>query len=110
MKKIVFAFLLFFYCTNLFAQRGGQIKWNNTGDAYYAIEKNDIVKYSLPTFEKIILSDKKNLLLEDKKTELSIKNFFVSNDENVFLLFTNTVKVWRYETRGDYFIYNKKNW
>lgn len=108
MKKNALAILLFFYCINVFAQRGSQIKWNSYGDAYYTIEKNDIVKFSLPKFEKSVLVDKKKLLNEDKKTEIGIKNFFVSNDENVFLIFTNSVKVWRYETKGDYFIYNKK--
>ncbi|MBW7952274.1 MAG: S9 family peptidase, partial [Chitinophagaceae bacterium] len=89
------------------AQRGGALKWNEAGNAYYTTEKGEIVKYNLPDFNKVVLVEKSALISNDKKTEFTIKNFFVSNNEQVFLIFTNTKKVWRYESRGDYFIYNK---
>jgi dipeptidyl-peptidase-4 len=37
-----------------------------------------------------------------------IKSFTFSNDNNKVLIFTNTQKVWRYETRGDYWVLDLK--
>jgi dipeptidyl-peptidase-4 len=37
---------------------------------------------------------------------LEIKNFFFSPDFKKILIYTNSKKVWRYETRGDYWVYN----
>lgn len=107
MKKILLALIVIVYSVSINAQRGGALKWNEAGNAYYTTEKGEIVKYNLPDFNKVVLVEKSALISNDKKTEFTIKNFFVSNNEQVFLIFTNTKKVWRYESRGDYFIYNK---
>ena len=37
---------------------------------------------------------------------LSIRNFFFSNDDKKILIYTNTKKVWRDDTRGDYWLLN----
>lgn len=107
MKK--FLLVVFSICISfsMYAQRSNAFKWNDVGDAYYTTEKSEIVKYQLPDFEKITLVKKENLTPQGGSAALGIKNFFVSSDEQVFLIFTNTKKVWRYETRGDYYIFNK---
>ncbi len=107
MKK--FLLVVFSICISfsMYAQRSSAFKWNDVGDAYYTTEKSEIVKYQLPGFEKITLVKKENLTPQGGSAALGIKNFFVSSDEQVFLIFTNTKKVWRYETRGDYYIFNK---
>jgi len=107
MKK--FLLVVFSICISfsMYAQRSNAFKWNDVGDAYYTTEKSEIVKYQLPGFEKITLVKKENLTPQGGGAALGIKNFFVSSDEQVFLIFTNTKKVWRYETRGDYYIFNK---
>ncbi|HRP57138.1 S9 family peptidase [Agriterribacter sp.] len=38
---------------------------------------------------------------------LKIAGFEVSSDDNILLIFTNTAKVWRYNTRGDYWVLNR---
>ena len=107
MKKILLVLIVIVYSNSINAQRGGALKWNEAGNAYYTTEKGEIVKYNLPDFNKVVLVEKSALTTHDSKAEFTIKNFFVSNNEQVFLIFTNTKKVWRYESRGDYFIYNK---
>lgn len=107
MKKILLVLIVIVYSISINAQRGGALKWNEAGNAYYTTEKGEIVKYNLPDFNKVVLVEKSALATHDSKAEFTIKNFFVSNNEQVFLIFTNTKKVWRYESRGDYFIYNK---
>ncbi len=87
------------------AQGSRAVKWTKDGNAYYTNEGGEIVKYQLPGFTKTVLVEKAKLAQDGKA--IGIKNFSVSENEQMFLVFTNTKKVWRYETRGDYFIFNK---
>ncbi len=107
MKRIHFflfisIFIIAFTAT---AQRSRAINWTKDGNAYYASEGGEIVKYQLPGFTKSTLVEKAKLSLDGKA--IAIKSLSVSENEQMFLLFTNTKKVWRYETKGDYYIFNK---
>lgn len=101
--RIIYIFLFFSSIT--FAQRGGgNVQWSNDGNSFYSIENGGIVKNTLPSFNKTVLVEK--AALSNGNNTVTIKKFSVSADETVFLISTNTQKVWRYETRGDYFLYN----
>ena len=107
MKRIHFflfisIFIIAFTAT---AQRSRAINWTKDGNAYYASEGGEIVKYQLPGFTKATLVEKAKLTQDGKA--VTVKSFSVSENEQMFLLFTNTKKVWRYETKGDYYIFNK---
>ncbi len=41
-----------------------------------------------------------------KGNKISIKDYSITTDESQVLIFTNTAKVWRYNTRGDYWLYD----
>jgi dipeptidyl-peptidase-4 len=107
MKRIHFILIAFIMLIGFTAtaQRGRALKWTKDGNAYYASEAGEIVKYQLPAFTKNVLVEKSKLTQAEKP--LTIKGFSVSENEQMFLIFTNTKKVWRYETKGDYYIYNK---
>jgi dipeptidyl-peptidase-4 len=101
--RIIYIFLFFSSIT--FAQRGGgNVQWSNDGNSFYSVENGGIVKNTLPGFNKTVLVEK--AALSNGNNTIAIKKFSVSSDETVFLISTNTQKVWRYETRGDYFLYN----
>jgi len=109
MKRIHY-FLVISICLIAFsanAQRSRSINWTKDGNAYYANEAVGIVKYQLPDFTKSTLVEKAKLTQDGKA--IAVKSFSVSENEQMFLLFTNTKKVWRYETKGDYYIFNKAN-
>jgi len=77
-----------------------QVKWAKDGRSYYRAEGGDIVKYTLPQNTKTVV------LAKDKiKPVNSIRNFAFSDDEQELLIYTNTKKVWRLDTRGDYWVY-----
>ena len=78
------------------------LRWTRDGNGFYAIEKNQIVKYSLPAVESQVLVSSAELSRGGRVME--IENFILSNDESKVLLFTNTKQVWRLETRGDYWV------
>ena len=86
------------------AQPGKGHKWLPDGTGYYSTEMGELVKYDLPGFTKTVIADKKTLTPQDKSNALSVRSFTMSEDGTKVLLFTNTKKVWRYNTRGDYWI------
>jgi dipeptidyl-peptidase-4 len=101
--KLVILFT-FSFSLQINAQGSKNVKWTTDGNGYYASEGSEIVKYELPSFGKTVLVDKKSLTPEGRTSSLSVRSFSVSNDGNKVLVFTNSKKVWRYDTKGDYWI------
>lgn len=83
-------------------------KWSNDGNSYYRIEKNEITQYTLPGNTAKILVSSKQLTPQGSTTPLNISYFAFSDDQQKVLLFTNTVKVWRLNTKGDYWVLDLK--
>ena len=50
----------------------------------------------------------KTILPSSKINNINIESFTFSKSKNKILLFTKSVKVWRYNTRGDYWVYDFK--
>jgi dipeptidyl-peptidase-4 len=85
-----------------------QVKWTNDGNSYYKLEKNRVVTYTLPNRVVKTVISKEQLTPEGKSEPLEIANFSFSLDQQKILLFTNTKKVWRLNTRGDYWVFDFK--
>ena len=53
--------------------------------------------------------EKDQLILSSSEVgDIKIESFLFSQNKNKILLFTKSVKVWRYNTRGDYWVYDFK--
>lgn len=96
-----------------FGERFGPARFIDNGKSYTTLEKSadvkfarDIVKYETKTGGKEILVSAKLLIPEGDSTALSISNYEWSPDKKMLLIFTNTQRVWRYNTRGDYWVLN----
>ncbi len=104
--------LLTFFCLVLYmsshAQRGS-VHWASDGSHYYVTENNEIVSYTLPTFDKKVILTSSELLPKGKGSSLDIENFTFSTSGKYLLIYTNSKKVWRQKTRGDYWIYDSQN-
>lgn len=86
--------LLILVCSAALAQSRG-INWTKDGNGFYEIQNGGIVLVSLPKMERRqVLSN----------TGLRIQSFQLSSEGTKALIFTNTKKVWRYNTRGDYYV------
>lgn len=81
-------------------------KWTNDGGSYYLVEKGEIVKTELPSQNKTTFISKKQLTPKDSTKPLVPRGFLLSDDGTKALIYTNTKKVWRYQTRGDYWLLN----
>ena len=98
-------FLIFFVSINLFGRvLPNDVVWNESETGYFTIKDNNIVLVSTRGKEdKVILSS-------SQVNNLEIESFSFSQSKNKILIFTQSVNVWRYNTRGDYWVYDfKKN-
>jgi len=99
-----FSFLLtsFLFTTLLHAQ--GRIDWTEDGSGIREIRDNAIVRISLPDRRVDTLIPSSLLQPVGREKNLSIRSFAYSTDNRKVLIYTNTRQVWRYDTKGDYWV------
>lgn len=104
------------YTNGLYRSKGiGQLRWMKDNKSYSASEYNtaakgyDIIRYDVESGTKSVLVNASQLLPPGAATPLGIDDYTWSDDNKRLLLFTNTRKVWRYNTRGDYWVLNLDN-
>lgn len=88
----------------LHAQRTAGVIWTKDGKGYYTIENNILIKYQLPAFQRLVLADAGQLTPQGADKPIEVQAFSFTDDEKLCLLYTNSKKVWRLNTRGDYWI------
>jgi dipeptidyl-peptidase 4 len=86
----------------------GDVRWSNDGNSYYRMEKNELVQYTLPDNKPSVVFSKQQLTPEGKEAPLRISFYSFSDDQQKVLLFTNTKRVWRLNTKGDYWVLDRK--
>ena len=91
--------------------RFGPARWLPDGTAYTTVEKStdradawDIVRYDAATGARSIVLAGTRLVPQGSTTPLGIDNYVWSPDGKRLLIFTDTKKVWRDNTRGDYWV------
>lgn len=98
----------------------GQIRWLADGSGYTAVEKSattkkddegkdvsigkDIVIYHPETLDRKVLVSAEQLTPKDAEKPLAIDNYSWSDDRQKLLIYTNSKKVWRSNSRGDYWV------
>lgn len=106
-KSLLIVIVLLLVSTVFFAQNK-DLKWSSDGNSYFTLVKNEIIRNILPegNTQKVLTSEQ--LTPVNSKNSLKISFFSFSSDEQKVLIFTNTKKVWRLNTRGDYWLYDFK--
>jgi len=87
------------------AQRG-RTHWATDGYHYYRIQGNEILELDARDAESKTVLVNKEMLTPNGQPPLTVANFTLSDDGKKALIFTNTKRVWRYNTRGDYWVYD----
>lgn len=93
----------------------GAIKWLPEGNAYLTLERNDasngrdVVKYDAKTGNREVLVAGGKFIPQGEKKALSISSYTWNDDNSKLLIFTNTRRVWRYNTKGDYWVLDIKS-
>ncbi|HWW39048.1 S9 family peptidase [Pedobacter sp.] len=106
--KLSFLAALFFIFIQAKAQNKGEINWTKEGNSYYEISGGEIISLTLPKNDRKTVIPASILGMKGLN-EYNIKSFKLSDDGKKALIFTNSKKVWRYETRGDYYVADLAN-
>ena len=91
----------------------GELKWMQHTDGFTKLEGSKVG--TALKFYDIKKGEWNNLVSPDElkpagiDDPLSIEGYAWSSDETKLLIFTNTRRVWRDDTRGDYWIFDMKN-
>lgn len=85
-----------------------EVRWSDDGNSYYRLVRNEIIRYVMPDNKPVVLADKEKLTPEGSSGPLQITNFRINENLGKALLLTNTKKVWRLNTRGDYWVLDLK--
>ena len=91
--------------------RFGPARWLPDGASYTTVERSvdqrgasEIVRYDAKSGARTILVSAAQLTPKGRPGPLDIDDYAWSRDSRRLLVFTNTRKVWRQNTRGDYWV------
>lgn len=92
-------------------ERFGGFRWLKGEDAYAKFEPSDkvkdamdLVRYQIDTEKRDVLISADRLIPSGETKPLALHGYDWSADGKRVLIYTNSQKVWRYNTRGDYWV------
>ncbi len=84
------------------------IQWIQGGEAYVTVDfsssGNELTRWETKSGEKSVFVPAGKLVANGQA--IRIESFTLSEDESKVLLFTNSSRVWRSNTKGDYWVYD----
>ncbi|HEU5458969.1 MAG TPA: DPP IV N-terminal domain-containing protein, partial [Pyrinomonadaceae bacterium] len=93
----------------------GPVQWQTDGTGYFALEPApnrkgsvDIVRYDVSTGDRTVKVSAEKLIPSGATNPLAVEEFSMTADEQKLLIFTNSARVWRSNTRGDYWVLDLK--
>lgn len=95
------------------AEGFGPARWLADGSGYTLLEPSrdgkgrEIVRHRPETGERDVLVAAADLVPEGQAASLAIADYVWSADGTKLLIFTNTRRVWRLNTRGDYWVFDR---
>ena len=91
-----------------------EIRWPAEGSGYIALEASvevsaarDLVSHDSSSGERRVLVSAAELTPPKESSPLSIEDHAFSRDKSRLLVFTNSRRVWRANTRGDYWVLDR---
>jgi dipeptidyl-peptidase-4 len=94
------------------AERFGPARWMSDGESYTTLEPSaeakggrDLVLYRAETGQRQVLVSAASLVPAGASAPLAIEDYAWSPDGRVLIIFTNSKRVWRRNTRGDFWSY-----
>lgn len=81
------------------------IQWIENGDAYVTVDnENELSRWDSNTLQKSVFVP--GSALQNGGKSISVESFTISDDGSKVLIFTNSSRVWRSNTKGDYWVYD----
>lgn len=102
------------YRSGELSAQGFSANWAPETDQFWTFEgqgqtERDLVFVNPATGEKSVFMSAKDLIPEGREKPLGVDSFDSNPDNSKVLIYTNTRRVWRYNTRGDYWVLNRKD-
>jgi dipeptidyl-peptidase-4 len=95
----------------------GPARWLSDGSAYTTVERSqaiagsrEIVRYETKTGQREVLVPAQKLIPPGAEKPLAIEDYHWSPDGKKLMLFTNSRRVWRQNTRGDFWVIDLQTW
>ncbi|HEA23198.1 hypothetical protein LCGC14_1285200 [marine sediment metagenome] len=103
------------YKANQYEQNSfGPVRWMKDNKGYSTLETNtevggkDIIRYEAKSGARSVVVSASLLVPDGENEPITIADYEWSDENDKLLIFTNTRKVWRYHTRGDYWVLDLK--
>lgn len=84
--------------------QGQEFTWGTDGHSFVALEEGSVVRYDLQSVTRTVAIPANSLTVDGRP--LPVRACYFSADEKKALLYTHSVKVWRLDTRGNYWVYD----
>jgi dipeptidyl-peptidase-4 len=87
-----------------------QLRWSKKSSTYFTLDKAqkgsgvDLVRHDPATGKKEVIVPAERFIPKGAKEPLRVEGLEFSADESRLLIFTKSQKVWRRNTRGDYWL------
>ncbi len=104
LKSLKIVVLVICFAQLAYAQNRGGINWTEDGNAYTRVKDGNIIKVDPKTDAEVIIVRKEQLTVLPAKKVLNPQSYFFNKSNTKLLVFTNTAKVWRYNSRGEYWV------
>lgn len=92
------------------AQFGQQVQWSEDGNAIVKVIAGEIIQEAATNpQQRSVLVSKADLSPAAGSAPLAIRRFSLAGNGKKILINTNTQRVWRYDTRGDYWVFDSKD-
>lgn len=105
-----------FASRDFMGDRFGPARWLGNGSAYTTLETSetvqgarDIVRYDTKTGARSILVSASLFTPPGDTTALTLEDYEWSPNDELLLIYTNSARVWRQNTRGEYWVLHLKN-
>ena len=99
---------------NEFSSKGFSARWSDDGKEYLYLKESegeqkgkDIRSFNILTNKESILVKAELLIPPDNDNPLTIEGYAFSKDGAYLLIYTNSKRVWRRNTRGDYWVLDR---
>ncbi|MEL6533974.1 MAG: DPP IV N-terminal domain-containing protein [Bacteroidota bacterium] len=92
------------------SDRMGPVRWIADGEAYITFDFTsqglELARFNTADQSRSVFLSAAQLTPAGEDSPLSLEDFTLSDDESKVLIFTNSKRVWRSNTKGDYWVYD----
>jgi len=86
-------------------------QWIDEGDGFIVKKKNprgaELIRYDSKSMSESVFLSIDNLRPTPDAAPIDIENYTLSSDQSKILIFNESKRVWRSNTKGDYWVYDK---